>query len=94
MPSLTLKNIPDGMLRALREAADRDRRSLTQEIFHLLETALVRPVASVPLDRTTAEALLEAWRDLAAKAEASAGRETEASQPPERRPSPRDVDLL
>jgi plasmid stability protein len=38
--SLTLKNLPDDLLQALRKAADRDRRSLTQEIIHLLEVAL------------------------------------------------------
>ncbi len=40
MASLTLKNLSDKLLDELRTAAERDRRSLTQEIIHLLETAL------------------------------------------------------
>jgi plasmid stability protein len=40
MPSLTLKNLPGELLAALRAAAARDRRSVTQEIIHLLDIAL------------------------------------------------------
>ncbi len=40
MASLTLKNLPDALLRDLRKAAEKDRRSLTQEIIHLLDAAL------------------------------------------------------
>jgi plasmid stability protein len=40
MPSLTLKNLPEEPLAALRAAAARDRRSVTQEIIHLLDIAL------------------------------------------------------
>jgi plasmid stability protein len=40
MASLTLKNLPEELLRSLREAAEKDRRSLTQEIIYLLDTAL------------------------------------------------------
>ena len=40
MPSLTLENIPEPLLERLRRRAEADRRSLTQEILHLLEAAL------------------------------------------------------
>jgi plasmid stability protein len=40
MASLTLKNIPDPLIERLRERAESDRRSLTQEILFLLEEAL------------------------------------------------------
>jgi len=40
MASFTLKNIPDPLLERLRERAESDRRSLTQEILFLLEEAL------------------------------------------------------
>lgn len=43
MASLTLKNIPDPLLERLRQRAEADRRSLTQEILHLLEGSLDRP---------------------------------------------------
>ncbi len=44
MASLTLKNIPDELLQRLRARAERERRSLTGEILHLLETAAPEPV--------------------------------------------------
>jgi plasmid stability protein len=40
MASLTLKDMPGGLLDRLRQRAARDRRSLTQEAFVLLEQAL------------------------------------------------------
>jgi hypothetical protein len=45
MPSLTLKNLPEELLAALRAAAARDRRSVTQEIIHLLHRAPGRPAS-------------------------------------------------
>jgi plasmid stability protein len=36
MPSLTLENVPNELLKALRVSAERDRRSLTQQVIHLL----------------------------------------------------------
>lgn len=41
MSSLTLKNVPDLLLEALRQCAEEDRRSLTQEILYLLEQAVL-----------------------------------------------------
>jgi plasmid stability protein len=40
MSSLTLKNIPESLLEALRQHAEEDRRSLTQEVLYLLEQAV------------------------------------------------------
>ena len=40
MASLTLKGIPDDMMRRLRERAEAERRSLNQQAIRLLETAL------------------------------------------------------
>jgi plasmid stability protein len=44
------QNLPDDLLRALRKAADKDRRRVTQEIIHLLESAL--GMAERPLPRS------------------------------------------
>ena len=41
MASLTLKKIPESLHAALREAAAADRRSLNQEIIHLLAVGLL-----------------------------------------------------
>jgi plasmid stability protein len=40
MPSLTLKNMPDALLEALRESAATNRRSLNQEVTMRLERSL------------------------------------------------------
>lgn len=93
MPSLTLKNVPDDLLRALRKAADKDRRSVTQEIIHLLESALGRR-AERPAPRSAdANAQLAAWRKLAGKWESDVDRATEAERLVERRTSGRGIDL-
>jgi plasmid stability protein len=89
MASLTLKNLPDDLLGALRDAAVRDRRSLTQEIIHLLEVALrggERPAAAV-------EAQVAAWRKLAGKWRSDLDQATEAERIMERRTEGREVDL-
>lgn len=87
MASLTLKNLPDDLLQALRKAADRDRRSLTQEIIHLLEVALRGG------ERTTAEAQVAAWRKLAGAWESDVDATSEAERIIERRTEGREVVL-
>jgi plasmid stability protein len=93
MSSLTLKNLPDDLLRALRKAADKDRRSVTQEIIHLLESALggraERPAPRSP----DADAQLAAWRKLAGKWESDVDRATEAERLMKRRTSGRKVEF-
>jgi plasmid stability protein len=92
MASLTLKNLPDGLLRALRKAADKDRRSVTQEIIHLLESALGGR-AERPAPRTPgADAQLAAWRKLAGKWESDVDRATEAERLMKRRTPGRKVE--
>jgi plasmid stability protein len=90
MASLTLKNLPDDLLTALRKAARRDRRSLTQEIIHLLDSVLrgraARPPAHV-------EAQLAAWSKLAGKWESDVDHATEAKRILEGRTAGREVDL-
>lgn len=92
MASLTLKNLPDDLLRALREAAARDRRSLTQEIIHLLEVALrsgERATASGSADK----AQVAAWRKLAGKWMSDVDDAFEAERIIKRRTKGRGVDL-
>jgi plasmid stability protein len=93
MASLTLKNLPDDLLRALREVADKDRRSLTREIIHLLESAL-RGHVERPVPRSSgADAQVVAWRKLAGKWESDVDRETEAERLMKRRTSGRKVEF-
>ncbi len=92
MASLTLKNLPDDLVHALRRAADRDRRSLTQETIHLLEVAL-RDGERATVRSATAEAQVAAWRRLAGKWESDVADANEAERIMERRTAGREVDL-
>jgi plasmid stability protein len=93
MASLTLKNLPDDLLCALREAAEKDRRSLTQEIIHLLDSAL-RSRMERPAPRTAdMDAQLAAWRKLAGKWESDVDSATEIERLMERRTSGREVEF-
>ena len=91
MASLTLKNLSEDLLQALREAAERDRRSLTQEIIHLLETALrARPKSA---ERPDVEAQVTAWRKLAGQWGSDLDASAEANRLLEERTPGREVDL-
>ena len=90
MASLTLKNLPDEFLQMLRDAAERDRRSLTQEIIHLLETALRAPPK---IARPDTDAQVARWRKLAGKWKSGTDGATEAKRIIEKRTRGREVDL-
>lgn len=91
MASITLKNLPDDLLDELRQAAARDRRSVTQEIIHLLETALRNRPTTVR--EPDVKAQVAAWRKLAGKWESNVDAATEAERVTKARSSGRKVDL-
>jgi plasmid stability protein len=43
MATLNIKNLPDGLYKKLRARAKRERRSVAQEVTHLLSEALEAP---------------------------------------------------
>ncbi len=45
MATLNLKNLPDRLARKLRARARQNRRSVAQEVTHILEQALEAPAA-------------------------------------------------
>ena len=92
MASLTLKKIPEALLRELRRTAEKERRSLNQEIILLLERALGER-GSVTATERTKRAQLAAWRKLAGKWESRLDAATEARRIMDARTSGRDVDL-
>ena len=59
MPSLTVKNIPAGLLERLKDAAESGRRSLNSEVIHRLELSVGRsaidPEATLELLRAVRE---------------------------------------
>ena len=92
MASLTLKNVPERLLRELRKSAERDRRSLNQEIIHLLEGSLREPRRSANV-QAEVDAQVAAWRKLAGKWQSDVDAATEARRIKRRRSSGRKVDL-
>lgn len=94
MASLTLKNLPDLLLRDLRKAAEKDRRSLTQEIIHLLDAALRGRRVGRPSPRgADLDDQLAAWRKLAGKWKSDLDRAGEAERLMKRRTPGREVDF-
>ena len=60
MATLNIKNLPDGLYRKLQARAKRQRRSVAQEVTHLLSEALE---ASKPLSILELQGLgKELWR--------------------------------
>lgn len=92
MASLTLKNLPDELLAALRAAAERDRRSVTQEIIHLLDIAL-RGGQRPAIRAADTEAQVAVWRKLAGQWKSDVDPATESKRIMERRTKGREVDL-
>ncbi len=92
MASVTLKNIPDPLLERLRERAASDRRSLTQEVLHLLEEALARPARSVASE-DEARSQAHAWSRLAGRWRSDLETAEEIDAILESRTGGRDVEL-
>ena len=43
MATLNIKHVPDGLYSRLREMAEREHRSISQQVVHLLSHATARP---------------------------------------------------
>lgn len=93
MAALTLKNLPDDLLRELRAAADHDRRSLNQQVIHLLDAALRAAPRRAAAPRPEVDAQVAAWRRLAGRWQSDEDRATEAKRIAGRRRSGRKVAL-
>ena len=93
MASITLKNLSDDLLSALRLAAEQDRRSLTQEILHLLDGALRLRSREVPRATPDVKAQLAAWRELAGKWESDVDPAVEAEELMRARSPGREVEF-
>lgn len=80
MASLTLRNVPPELIQSLRAAAVHDRRSLCQEVVHLLDLAI--RARHEPGGRATqdVEAQLAAWRKLAGQWQSDLDPDSEADQ--------------
>ena len=62
MATLNVKNLPDRLYKKLQARAKRERRSVAQEVTHLLDAALAAPA---PLSILELRGLgKEHWRDI------------------------------
>jgi hypothetical protein len=91
--AFTLKNLPPKLLRSLRSAAEHDRRSLNQEIIHLLELALQLRERSRARAAQDVEAQLAVWRELAGKWQSDLDPDVEADRIMSARTGGRKVEL-
>jgi len=68
MPSLTIKDIPEKLLRRVRARAAADRRSMNGAVIQLLDTALAdRPADAADTVEGRARVQAAAWRRLAGR---------------------------
>ena len=66
MATLTLKNIPESLLEQLRKRASDDRRSLNQEVLHLLEQTLIA-AEEARQPKEAWQRQVDAWRRIAGR---------------------------
>ena len=92
MASLTLKNVPDDLLKALRRAAKTERRSLNQEVMHLLGLALGGP-GETTRAAPGVEAQVAAWKQISDRWTSELSPEKEAVSLVSARTKGRKVDL-
>jgi plasmid stability protein len=93
LAALTLKNLPDELLRELRAAAVHERRSLNQQVIHLLDTAIRAAPLRAAAARSEVEAQVAGWRRLAGRWQSDEDRVTEAKGIAGRRSAGRKVAL-
>ena len=80
MALLIVRTVPPRLLRSLRAAARRDRRSLPEEVIQLLEEALRDRGERCGGSPHDVKAQLATWRDLAGTWQSDVDPETEADQ--------------
>jgi len=92
MPSLTIKDIPEELLERLRELAENERRSMTQEVIHLLDEVVGEREAAGH-DRSRADRQADAWGKLAGRWESDRSADEQIEDVYESRTDGREVDL-
>ncbi|HAK96826.1 MAG TPA: hypothetical protein DCM87_18005 [Planctomycetes bacterium] len=70
MATITLKNVPEGLISQLRAVAIDERRSLNQQILHMLDVVLNGDLGDLGL-KTAREQQVAAWKRLAGRWESS-----------------------
>lgn len=63
MKTMTLKNIPDQLLERVRQQAERNHRSVNQEVINCLDMSVAPP----PMDRVAMRKEMRAFRNKMAR---------------------------
>lgn len=92
MASITLKNVPEDLLNRLRALACGERRSLNQQILHLLDAA-VSQGADLGTAKAEAARQAEAWKKLAGRWKSKQSSEDEIAEIYASRTQGRSVEL-
>jgi plasmid stability protein len=92
MSSITLKNLPEGLLGNLRDAAEQNHRSLNQHALFLLERSLSRAADEADSHGAVA-AQLAAWRELSGQWRSAETTKQEVQRIYRRRSAGRKVEL-
>lgn len=92
MASLTLKDIPEELLEDLREFAERDRRSMTQEAIVLL-SEIIAQYREAEEEQTEATRQAKAWEKLAGNWTSTESAEEEVDDIYDSRTRGREVEL-
>jgi hypothetical protein len=91
MASLTLKNVPNGLLERLRKLAQQQRRSVTQQALFLIEGGLSKTEAAATEQAALTQ--LAVWRELAGRWESDRAAQEEIDDVYDARTTGREVGL-
>ncbi len=91
MATIILKNVPKDLLSQLRAAATVERRSLSEQILHMLEVALKTDEEKLGL-KAACERQTAAWKRLAGRWESRESAEEEVARIYEARTEGRTVE--
>jgi plasmid stability protein len=94
MPTITIKNVPESLLKRLRAYAEADARSLNRELIYLLEEALLNRESAEGEESMEALARRQAaaWRALGGTWESELVPEEEGRAIMDSRTLGRDID--
>ena len=92
MASLTIKDIPEDLLERLRELAEEDRRSMTQEVIYLL-AEIVSEYDAKRSGRARADRQADDWEQLAGRWKSDKSADEEIGEIYDSRTRGRQVDL-
>jgi plasmid stability protein len=93
MANLTIRNVPEDLLKNLRKLSQKERRSLNSEVLVLLEKSVLQDAMEINSDTISIAAQTELWSKLAGEWDDSRSAEEITGAILARRTPGRDVEL-